>query len=243
MTARPFIKMHGLGNDFVVVDARREPFVLDEATARAIADRRFGVGCDQLIVMEPPSNGAADVFMRIRNADGGEVSACGNAARCVARLLFEEGAANEIVLETAAGLLTASPANDDGELYTVDMGPARDGWQDIPLAEACDTDHLPLARGPLADPVGVNMGNPHAVFFVADASAIAWSPTTPRPFGRPPDALARSTAFARNASRHHWRRIWPPGLKASGWTPNCCDRGSSIGRADATWSWWKAPEG
>jgi diaminopimelate epimerase len=113
--------------------------------------------------------------MRIHNADGGEVSACGNATRCVARLLFEQGAETEVVLETSGGLLTARQAgnaSNGGNLYTVDMGPARDGWQDIPLASKCDTNHLPLARGPLNDPVGVNVGNPHVVFFVGDAEAI-----------------------------------------------------------------------
>jgi len=173
MTTRDFIKMHGLGNDFVVIDARQQPFAASEVGARALADRHTGVGFDQLIVIEPPSDRRAAAFMRIHNADGGEVSACGNATRCVARLLFEEGAATEVVLETAAGLITARHADDDRDLYTVDMGPARDGWQEIPLALECDTDHLPLARGPLADPVGVNVGNPHAVFFVADAAAIA----------------------------------------------------------------------
>jgi diaminopimelate epimerase len=172
MTTREFIKMHGLGNDFVVIDARQRPFAPGEAGARALADRHTGVGFDQLIVVEPPRDSRAAAFMRIQNADGGEVSACGNATRCLARLLFEDSADTEVVLETAAGLITARHADGDGHLYTVDMGPARDGWQEIPLAEACDTDHLPLARGPLADPVAVNVGNPHAVFFVADAAAI-----------------------------------------------------------------------
>jgi len=173
MTTREFIKMHGLGNDFVVIDARVQPLSVGAAGARALADRHTGVGFDQLITIEPASDGRAAAFMRIHNADGGEVSACGNATRCVARLLFEESAETEIVLETSAGLLTARHAGDSGDLYTIDMGPARDGWQDIPLASECDTDHLPLARGPLSDPVGVNVGNPHAVFFVADAEAIA----------------------------------------------------------------------
>ena len=105
MQTRPFIKMHGLGNDFVVIDARGLPFALDAAVARAIADRRHGVGCDQLIIMEPPQNGRADVFMRIHNADGGEVAACGNASRCVAALVMEESGNGRCVVETRAGLL------------------------------------------------------------------------------------------------------------------------------------------
>ncbi len=176
MTTREFIKMHGLGNDFVVIDARLLPLSVGAAGARALADRHTGVGFDQLITVEPANDRRATAFMRIHNADGGEVSACGNATRCVARLLFDEGAETEIVLETTAGLITArraDNADNEGDLYTVDMGPARDGWQDIPLARECDTDHLPLAHGPLSDPVGVNVGNPHAVFFAADAEAIA----------------------------------------------------------------------
>jgi diaminopimelate epimerase len=173
MATCDFIKMHGLGNDFIVIDARQQPFAAGEAGARALADRHTGVGFDQLIVIESSNDRRAAAFMRIHNADGGEVSACGNATRCVARLLFDEGAETEVVLETGAGLITARRGDDEQHLYTVDMGPARDGWQDIPLAEACDTDHLPLARGPLTDPVGVNVGNPHAVFFVADTAAIA----------------------------------------------------------------------
>jgi diaminopimelate epimerase len=167
---RPFIKMHGLGNDFVVVDARRNTFALDEAAARRIADRHTGVGCDQLIVIETPKAGMADAFMRIVNADGSEVGACGNATRCVADLLMKETGRDNLVIETAAGLLDVERAS--GGRVTVDMGRAKLDWRDIPLATACDTNHIPLTLGPLSDPVGVNMGNPHAVFFVSDAAAI-----------------------------------------------------------------------
>jgi diaminopimelate epimerase len=170
MSGRAFIKMHGLGNDFVVVDAREEPFVLNQARARAIADRRRGVGCDQLLIIEPPANGKADVFLRILNADGGEVAACGNGTRCVAALVMAETGANRCTVETDAGLLAAEQAGQG--LVAVDMGPAKTDWRDIPLAEERDTLHLGIALGPLADPVGVNLGNPHAVFFVADAEAI-----------------------------------------------------------------------
>jgi diaminopimelate epimerase len=168
MRERPFIKMHGLGNDFVVIDARGEPFALDDDAARAIADRRTGVGCDQLIVMEPPVHDGADVFMRIRNADGGEVEACGNATRCVAALIMAERSTETCTVETAAGLLTArslGPAE-----VAVDMGEARLGWREIPLAREMDTLHL----------VAVNIGNPHAVFFVADAEAVDLARLGPR---------------------------------------------------------------
>lgn len=167
---RPFLKMHGLGNDFVVLDARLQPLALDPAKVAAIADRRTGVGCDQLVVIEPARNSGADCWMSIYNADGSEVGACGNASRCVAWLLMEETGHSEVVLETRAGLLEAERR---GKLsVAVDMGAARLDWRDIPLAQARDTLHLGLEVGALADPVGVSMGNPHAVFFVDDVTAI-----------------------------------------------------------------------
>lgn len=167
MDALRFVKMHGLGNDFVVVDARTRPFSPESAQVRALADRRTGVGCDQLIVVEPPKSPLADAFMRIRNADGGEVAACGNATRCVAALLMREKGKTHAIVETQAGLLDAEDAGDG--LITVDMGPVRFDWRDIPLAEPVDTLRLDLVAGPLRDPVAVNVGNPHAVFFVDDA--------------------------------------------------------------------------
>jgi diaminopimelate epimerase len=170
MSGRSFIKMHGLGNDFVVIDARRDPLALSDAQAHAIADRKTGVGCDQFIVIEPPRNGATDATMRIRNADGGEVEACGNASRCVAQLLMRERRATRVAIDTAAGVIVAEDAGDGR--VAVDLGPARLEWREIPLARAMDTLHLDLALGPLSDPVAVNVGNPHAVFFVPDAEAI-----------------------------------------------------------------------
>ena len=213
MATREFIKMHGLGNDFVVIDARERPLSVAVAGASALADRHTGVGFDQLIIIEPPSDSRAAAFMRIRNADGGEVEACGNAARCVARLLFEEGAESEVVLETAAGLITAQNVDDTAQNYTVDLGPARDSWQDIPLAAECDTDHLPLALGPLSDPVGVNVGNPHAVFFVADANAIPLEQLGPQLEHDPlfPDRANISVAQIVDSSALHLR-VWERGV-------------------------------
>ncbi len=164
----PFLKMHGLGNDFVVLDARAQALELSPETARRIADRHRGVGCDQLLILEPARNGG-DLYLKILNADGGEVGACGNGTRCVARLLFEETGRVEAKIETRAGLLTG--LDSDG-LVTVDMGPANLGWQEIPLARELDTLHLDYAKGPLSDPVAVNIGNPHVLFFVADAEAM-----------------------------------------------------------------------
>jgi diaminopimelate epimerase len=177
MAAISFRKMHGLGNDFVVIDGRSKGFAADPELARAIADRRTGIGCDQLIVIERPRDPAADAFMRIRNADGGEVAACGNATRCVAALLLEEKSAARVIIQTAAGLLDAKPAAGG---ITVDMGPPRTGWRDIPLAREADTLHVDLALGPLADPVCTSMGNPHATFFVRDAAAIDLASLGPR---------------------------------------------------------------
>jgi diaminopimelate epimerase len=167
---RRFTKMHGLGNDFVVFDARDNALDLSAAQIRALADRHTGIGCDQVIVVERPKAGLADAFMRIHNADGGEVAACGNATRCVADMVMREKGIDHAVIQTGAGLLDTERA--PGGRVRVDMGPARLDWRDIPLKDACDTAHVPLALGPLSDPVAVNMGNPHAVFFVPEAAAI-----------------------------------------------------------------------
>ena len=165
--ATSFLKMHGAGNDFVVFDERPAPLGLTQARAAAIAHRRTGVGCDQFIVIEPPPPGSiADAFMRIRNPDGSEAGACGNATRCVVALLAAETDRTEITIQTIAGLLP-SRLLPDGRV-TVDMGPARLDWTDIPLARACDTLHLPLSLGPVSDPAACSMGNPHATFFVPD---------------------------------------------------------------------------
>ena len=167
---RPFLKMHGLGNDFVVLDARARPLTLTPERIRAVADRRTGVGCDQLVVISPPRGPTSDAWMGIFNADGSEVGACGNATRCVAWALMQESGQPKVVLETKAGLLDAEARGPD--LVAVDMGRARLDWRDIPVAQPVDTLHLGIAAGPLADPVGVGMGNPHAVFFVAEAEAV-----------------------------------------------------------------------
>ena len=164
-----FRKMHGLGNDFVVLDARSADVSISAETASAIANRRMGVGCDQILIIEPPREGG-DAFMTIRNSDGGEVDSCGNGSRCVARLLLDETGNTQITLETNAGPVIAKRAS--GDLIAVDMGPARNDWQDIPLAEQSDTTHLALSEGPLKDPVAVSVGNPHMVFFVDDVAAI-----------------------------------------------------------------------
>jgi len=158
---RHFHKMHGLGNDFVIVDARREPFEVSPALARAIADRRTGVGCDQLIVLEPSDN--ADFRMRIWNSDGGEVESCGNATRCVVQLT---GATK---IDSDGGLLTGK---DLGGEVEVAIGEPSFGWEEIPLAYATDTNPLPMSWERLARPMALNVGNPHVVFFVPNVSAV-----------------------------------------------------------------------
>lgn len=173
MDATNFRKMNGLGNDFVVLDGRARSLGLAADAVRAIADREAGIGCDQLIALEPSKK--ADVFMRIWNADGGEVAACGNAARCVAALVAEEQGRSEVKVETEAGVLDAT-VNRDGTV-TVDMGAPRFGWQEIPLAEPfADTRYIELQVGPIDAPVlhspsVVNVGNPHCIFFVDNVEA------------------------------------------------------------------------
>lgn len=167
MTRTAFQKMHGLGNDFVILDARTVPVEMTAVRAAALANRHSGIGCDQLILLEASSRAA--VKMRIFNADGSEVAACGNATRCVAALLGGEGLPNSSI-ETAAGLLHAMT---DGQDATVDMGAPRFGWDDIPLGYAMDTAAMPVAWDGLATPMAVNVGNPHVVFFVKDLDAVA----------------------------------------------------------------------
>ncbi len=219
MSKRAFIKMHGLGNDFVVVDAREDPFALDDGRARALADRRGGVGCDQIVVLEPPRNGRAEVFLRFWNSDGGEVDACGNGTRCAASLVMAESGRNAIAIETAAGLLGAEAAGPGR--VTVDMGAARFDWRDIPLARAQDTLHLALEREGLRDPVAVNMGNPHAVFFVDDAAAVDLARLGPE--------LEHDPLFPERANIGIAQVTGPDRLRL-----RVCERGAGITRACGT---------
>lgn len=217
MQAPAFIKMHGSGNDFVVIDARTHAVAIDAVAARAIADRRTGVGCDQLIVIGPPGNRAADARMRIFNADGSEVAACGNATRCVALLLMRGNDTRATTIETMAGLLRGQ-ADADGRI-SVDLGPVRTDWQEIPLARAVDTLHLPVDCGPLRDPVAVSVGNPHAVFFVEDADAVALAAHGPEIEHHPLFPQATNVEIATLAAPGRLRvRVWERGV---GITPSC----------------------
>lgn len=168
----PFRKMQGLGNDFVVIDTRAMPLALTRPQLALVADRRFGIGCDQLIVLEPAQN--ADIRMRIFNPDGGEVGACGNATRCIAALLQAETGRPEIRIETQAGTLVGTARGED---IAVDMGLPQLGWQAIPLAGSGeDTARVALDVSGIDSRLpgwfsAVNMGNPHGIFFVGDVGA------------------------------------------------------------------------
>jgi len=171
---RPFIKMHGLRNDFIIVDGRREPYRPSVEEIIRICDRHAGVGGDELLIVNPPrpepESAEAYAFVQIFNPDGREVEACGNATRCVGWLFLQESQADEVVVDTLGGRLTCRRAGE--KQVAVEMGKLRTAWQDIPLARAMDTLHLDIGAGPLQDPVGMNIGNPHAVFFVEDLDAV-----------------------------------------------------------------------
>ena len=164
-----FLKMHGLGNDFVILDQRSGVQTLSRERVVQISDRHFGVGCDQLIVLEPSVQ--ADVFMRIYNPDGSESEACGNATRCVASLLMEESGQGRCSIETLAGVLPCD--TDERGLVRVDMGAPILDWQKIPLSADRDTLHLGIGEGHVKDPVATGMGNPHCTFFVDSLGGIS----------------------------------------------------------------------
>jgi diaminopimelate epimerase len=170
-----FLKMHGLGNDFIVLDARTRAFSLDPETIRNLSNRRTGIGCDQLLVIEPSDD--ADIFMRIFNADGTPSGQCGNGTRCIAHLIMEETGSDKVTIETTSGLLFCHKVLGG---VAIDMGEPIFEWQDIPLSEERDTLHLGLKMGALSDPVAVSVGNPHVVFFVEDADSISLSTLGPK---------------------------------------------------------------
>ena len=223
-TTHHFLKMNGLGNDFVVLDLRREPLALTDALARAIANRETGVGCDQLITIEEP-RGGGDAFMGIRNNDGGTVEACGNATRCIGRLLLEETGKDAVTIETLGGDTVATRA--DGEDITVDMGEPRLKWNEIPLSEEFqDTRGIELEVGPLGNPIMhspgvVNVGNPHAVFFVENVDAIELDRIGPM--------LEHHPLFPERANITVAEVVSPTHLKIRTW-----ERGAGLTRACGT---------
>ena len=210
----PFLKMQGLGNDFAVFDARHQRLALDRDAARAIANRRFGVGCDQVIVIEAAKNGA-DAFMRIFNSDGGEVESCGNAARCIARLLMDEKHSESIRLETDGGPLACIAIGDH---VSVDMGVPRFGWRDIPTEHETDTlsfaidipgcDYFPLTLASAA-----NVGNPHVVLFVDDADKAPVADIGPKVENHPLFPERTNVEFVSLTSLNTLRmRVWERGV-------------------------------
>ena len=167
---RPFVKMHGLRNDFVIVDGREKSYAPSVAEIIHICDRHEGIGADELLVVEPPKAEGPYAFVRIINPDGRDVEACGNASRCIGWLLMKESGRNEVAIETKGGILACRRAGE--KQVSVEMGRVRTNWHEIPLSHEMDTLHLKIGEGPLQDPVGMNIGNPHAVFFVEDLAAV-----------------------------------------------------------------------
>jgi diaminopimelate epimerase len=210
-TVRDFVKMHGLGNDFVVFDARTDPLDLTPEQARFVADRHVGIGCDQIITILPSTK--ADAFMRIQNADGSEVSACGNATRCVASRLMGETGKDRVTIETRADLLHCELEAVQEELVSVDMGEPRLEWNQIPLAHEADTLSVTYAMGPLTDPACVNVGNPHAVFFVDNAARVDLETWGPRVETAPLFPEKVNVSVAQIVSRDEIRlRVWERGV-------------------------------
>jgi diaminopimelate epimerase len=206
---RPFIKMHGLRNDFIIVDGRNQPYMPSVEEIVRICDRREGVGADELLIIEPSRAGSEDAaaFVRIFNPDGREVESCGNASRCVGWLLLQESNRDEVMIDTLGGLLGCRRAGD--KLVAVEMGKLRTGWRDIPLVREMDTLHLGIGAGPLNDPVGMNIGNPHAVFFVDDLDSVdltIWGPQ-----------LQKHPLFPQEANIGAAQLIDPKTLKLSVW--------------------------
>ena len=209
MTA--FVKMHGLGNDFVVFDARDTAINLTPALAKAIADRHFGVGCDTVVVIRP-GGAQADASVLFYNADGSESESCFNATRCVARLLMDERGLARVKLSTKGGMLTCSDAGKGSVL--VDMGPPRLDWTEVPLASQVDTLNFPLDVGGTTVPVSaLSMGNPHCVLFVPDAEKAPLTQLGPKIETLPFFPKRTNVEFAQVLDKEHIRmRVWERGV-------------------------------
>ena len=203
-TTWPFMKMHGLGNDFVVLDARAREFVMDAPLAQALADRHRGVGFDQLAVIAPVDG--LDAELIFYNADGSLSAACGNATRCIARYLMDETGKTALRLKTGARVLEARDAGQG--LTSVNMGPPETRWDGVPLAQDVDTLHLPIE----GDPVATGMGNPHCTFFVEDAEAIDLEARGPEIEHHPLFPERTNVQFASVISENTLRmRVWERG--------------------------------
>ena len=200
----PFMKMHGLGNDFVVFDARAEAIDVTPAMAQAIGHRQFGVGFDQLAVI---TQGTGDAHLTFYNSDGSLSAACGNATRCIARYLMDDTGRDSLHLTTARGDLVAKDAG--GGLTSVNMGHPQLSWDEVPLAREMDTLHLPID----GDPVATGMGNPHCTFFVDDAEAVDLSDLGPRAEHDPLYPERTNVQVAQIVGPDHIRmRVWERGV-------------------------------
>ncbi len=206
-----FLKMHGLGNDFVVFDARDNAIPLTGPQARKIADRHFGIGCDTVVVIRP-GGAQTDAGVQFFNADGSEAETCFNASRCVARLLMDERGLARIKLSTRGGMLVASDAGKG--LVTIDMGEPHLDWTQVPLAEARDTENFLLEIGTSSVPVSaVSMGNPHCVLFVPDVAVAPVTMLGPKIETLPLFPNRTNVEFAQVLDRSKIRmRVWERGV-------------------------------
>jgi diaminopimelate epimerase len=216
LAGHPYRKMNGLGNEFAVLDLRESGIKMTEEAAQLIADKKTGPGCDQVITIEK-RKGIDGVFMGVWNADGSEVGACGNAARCVGWMLMEETGEDEIAFTTGAGELHAWRVGKDR--IAVDMGEPKLKWRDIPLAEQMDdTRFIDVKLGPIDKPVlwgpsAVNVGNPHCIFFVDDAEAQALEKFGPMIENHPLFPERANVSVAQVNSKHAIRlRVWERGV-------------------------------
>jgi len=209
MTA--FLKMHGLGNDFVVFDARDTAINLTQAQVKTIADRHFGVGCDTVVVIRP-GGAQADAGVIFYNADGSESESCFNATRCIARLLMDERGLARVKLSSKGGMLACSDAGQGSVM--VDMGPPRLDWQQVPLAREVDTLNFPLDVGGASLPVSaLSMGNPHCVLFVPDADKAPVTQLGPKIEILPLFPNRTNVEFAQVLDRDRIRmRVWERGV-------------------------------
>jgi diaminopimelate epimerase len=204
------LKMHGLENDFIILDKRKDNFDLSVSDIVSLADRENGQGCDQLLVMENPADSNADIFMRIYNADGSEVAACGNGTRCVARLYMDDNNIDECIIETSADLLQCK--RSDNDYVEVDMGEPKFDWQDIPLSEEQDTLSLDIDVYGLQSPVAVNIGNPHMIFFVDNLEEINIADLGPALENHPLFPERTNVEFVQILSSEKLRmRVWERG--------------------------------
>lgn len=207
-----FLKMHGLGNDFAIFDGRRSPVVFPRLQIEHLCNRRTGIGCDQLVIIQPSEK--ADVFMKIYNPDGIEIDSCGNATRCVGWLIMEETGKTKVTLQTNAELLECQKVGEKRIL--ADMGMPKFEWKDIPLSSPCDTLHLPIISGVYSDPVAVSMGNPHMVFVVANSDTVDIADVGPKLEHHPLFPERANVSFAQAVSPNHIKmKVWERGAGAT----------------------------